>query len=198
MTALLSRLDDYQLPWAQLRGRGATLVTADDTPLDIEAAKGNWANKPAEPINITGDYLVPDLNCVPAVAVNIAKVSAGKIKTAQIIGYGTDAEDEACAWILYAYRGLYSPAIRVAAGTAILGAMDCPTDPVADAAITAGFYVDTWGITSDYWGEVAVKDDADDGCSILTFDLRGFLFVYMEMLPAAGTVASFGAAFSGV
>lgn len=194
---IITRLGDYQLGWYQLRGRGATLVTADDTAL-VPGASGNttdWDNKPAVPSALGYD----SLNCVPAVSVNIPQMTTGKITTVQIIGYGTNAANEECDWLLYAYKGIYSPAIRVATGTAILGTMDCPKDPVTNTAITAGFYVDTWGITTDYWTSVAVKDDAQNGCSVLTFDLRGFLFLYLEIdIPAASQVASFGAAFSGV
>ena len=114
----------------------------------------------------------------------------------QIIGYGTANANENCAWVLYAYRGLYSPAIRVAAGTAILGTMDTDEDPVSNTDLT-GFYVDTWGTTSNYWGSVSEKDDAGNGCSVLQFDLRGYQFLYLEVLPTSGTCASFGAAFSG-
>ena len=194
MSGLLTRLGDYSLPWYQLRGRGATLVAADDTPIALGTSTGNWANKPSVPSLDGWDTA----NCVPAVSVNVPQTSAGKISTAQIIGYGTDAANETCNWILYAYRGLNSPAIRVATGVAILGAMDLVTEPVTGATIT-GFYVDTWGITTDYWGQVTVKDDAADACSILTFDLRGFTFLYFEIdIPASTQVASFGAAFSGV
>ncbi len=197
---LILRLGDYSERWYQLRGRGATLVTADDTPLVLTTpgCTTDWDNKPAEPVEpkVSGfDFL----NCVPAVAVNIGKMSSGKVSTVQIIGYGTNAADETCDWILYTYRSLYSPAIRVATGTAILGTNDCVKDPVTNTAITDGFYVDDWGVTTDYWGSVVVKDTAQDGCSILTFDMRGFTFLYLEIdIPAASQVASFGAAWSGV
>lgn len=194
MTAgMITRLGDYGLPWYQLRGRGETLVTADDTALAITTSKGDWDNMPSMPSS--DGWASP--NCVPAVAVNVAAASGGKISTIQIIGYGTTTANQNCAWKLYAYRSKYSPAIRVAAGTAILGTMDLVKDPVTNTAIT-GFYVDTWGITSDYWGQVAVKDDAGDACSVLTFDLRGYVYLYMEVLPTSGTCTSIGFAFSGV
>lgn len=196
-TALITRLGDYSLPWMQLRGRADTLVTADDTPLNLSSDGGEWDNKPAEPEE-PKDTSFTYLNCVPAVAVNIGKLTTGKASYIEIIGYGTNAPAEACAWILYAYRGRYSPVIRVAEGTAILGTMDCVKDPVTNTAITAGFYTDTWGITSDYWGTVAIKDNADNAASRMMIDFRGYQYLYMEMLPAAGTCASFGAAFSGV
>ncbi len=194
-TGLITRTGDYQLGWYQLRGRGSTLVTTDDTVLNLGSSKGDWDNKPSEPSDSGWD----SLNCVPTVAVNVPKMTGGKVSTIQIIGYGTNAADEECNWILYAYRGLYSPVVRVATGVAILGTMDCVKDPITNTAITNGFYVDTWGITTDHWNEVALKDDADNTCSIMTFDLRGFLHLYMEIdIPAASQVASIGFAFSGV
>ena len=190
---LITRLGDYNSPWHQLRGAGATGVTADDTALALATSKGDWANKPALPSEATKGVF----NCVAACAVNVPYMTAGKVSTVEIIAYGTDAANETCAWILYAYRSRYSPVIRVAAGTAILGTMDVVTDPVTNAAVTA-FYVETWGVTSDYWGTVAVKDDADNSCSRLLFDFRGYQYLYLQILPTSGTVASFAAAFSGV
>ena len=197
------RVGDYSLMWNQLRGRGGTLVTVDDTPLDIVGA-GNtneWGDKPSGPALFpVDDSTDPNnvYNCVPTVAVNVPEMTGGRIRTVEIIGYGTNAADEACNWILYAYRSRYSPAIRVAAGAAILGTYPCSTDPVNNEAITDGFYVDTWGQTNDYWGSVAYKDDADNTASRMLFDLRGYQFLYLELDVGAGLVASFGAAFSGV
>ncbi len=197
------RVGDYALQWYQLRGRGGTLVTADDTPLDIVGA-GNtneWDDKPSGPALFPQNDSTDDanvFNCVPAVAVNIHKASGGRISTIEILGYGTNAANESVAWKLYAYRGRYSPAIRVADGTAILGTYPCSTDPVNNAAITGGFYVDTWGIVNDYWKTIAVKDDADNTASRMMFDPRGYQYFYLELLPTSGTTASFGSAFSGV
>ncbi len=196
MNAIITRLGDYSLIWYQLRGEGATLVTADDTdPINLDAVEGDWASKFAEPVRLeggTGNY-----NCVPQVAVNIPKTSGGKIRSIEIIGYGTTTANNDCDWKLYAYRAKESPVIRVAAGTAILGTMDTVTDPVTGADLT-GFYVDTWGTTSDYWGSVSEKDDDDNACSRLTFDLRGYQYLYLEIKPTSGSATSFGAAFSGV
>ena len=192
---LITRCGDYCLPWYQLRGRGATFVTADDTALALGTSKGDWANKPAEPSE--SGWSSP--NCVPAVAVNVPKTCGGKISTVEIIAYGTDTANQSFAWTLYAYRSVYSPAIRIATGTAILGTMDVVTDPVTNAAVTA-FYVDTWGITSDYWGQVAVKDDADNACSRLLLDFRGYQYLYLELptILSVDTAVSVAAAFSGV
>ena len=191
--SIITRLGEYSLPWYQLRGRGATLVTADDTALAIGTSKGDWDNRPPVATKVGDDY-----NCVAACTVNVPLLSRGKIRNAEIIGFGTDAANETCAWILYAYRSLYSPARRVAAGTAILGAMDTVKDPVTNTALT-GFYVDTWGLTSDYWGTSVVQetDDAGDGLSVLAFPLRGYNYLYLEIKPTSGTCTSFGAAFSG-
>ncbi len=202
-STVLARLGDYHSEWHQLRGRGGTLVTADDTPLDLAAtgATNDWDNKPAEPALFPQNDSTDDtnvFNCVPAVAVNVPKMTGGRLRMVEIIGYGTNAADENCAWILYAYRGRYSPAIRIAAGTAILGTYPCSTDPVSNEAITTGFYVDTWGTTSDYWDDVTELDNADNTCSRMIFDLRGYAYMYLELLPTSGTCASFGAAYSGV
>ncbi len=45
---VLARIGDYNSEWHQLRGRGSTLVTADDTVLDLVAtgATNEWDNKP--------------------------------------------------------------------------------------------------------------------------------------------------------
>ena len=186
------RTEDVFLGWKQLRGQGATLVTADDTALALGTSTGNWANKPAVPAFTSGAYV-----CTPAVAVDIEDMTQGQIRTIEIIGYGTDTANQVCAWILYAYRREFSPACRVATGSAILGTMDVVTDPVTNAALTA-FYVDTFGITTDYWGSVSVKDNADNSCSRLVFDLRGYKYLYMEVTPATSTCVSIGFAFSGV
>ena len=193
--ATLARLGDYSLPWYQLRGSGNTLVSSDDTPLALATAQGDWADKPAAPSqDADGNYV-----CTAACAVNVPQTCGGRIRTLEIIGYGTNAANETCDWILYAYRGPYSPVRRIATGTAILGTMDCPTDPVQNAAITDGYFVDTWGTTTDYWESVSEIDDAANGCSALVLDLRGYTYLYMEIdIPAANQVASFGAAFSGV
>ena len=196
MAGILTRLGDNSLGWYQLRGKGVTLVTADDTQIALGTSKGDWDNKPAAPVE-TGDSPSRVFDCVPFCSVCVPYVSAGKISTIEIIGWGTDAANETCAWILYAYRGPYSPARRVAAGTAILGTMDVVKDPITNTAVTA-FYVDTWGVTSDYWGSVAEKDDADNALSVLTFDLKGYQYLALEILPTSGTCASFAAAFSGV
>lgn len=189
------RLGDFALPWFQLRGRGATLVTANDTALDLTSEGGNWASKPVAPTWWPEDKV---FNCVPAVAVNVPEVSGGRIRTVEIIAYGTSAANQSFVWTLYAYRSLYSPARRVATGTAILGTMDTDEDPVTNADLTA-FYVDTFGITRDSWGSVSVKDDADNALSVLQFDLRGYQFLFWE-IPSivADTAASVGVAFSGV
>jgi len=185
---------DWNKAWYQLRGHGATLVTADDVdPHGLASSEGDWANKPAAP---AFNPVTQTWNCIPQCAVQIPEVSGGGIQTIEIIGYGTTADDQNCAWVLYAYRGQYSPAIRVAAGTAILSSMDVVTDPVTNAAIT-GFYVDTFGGTADYWGAVAYKDDADNACSRMMFDIRGYQYLYMEVLPTSGTCTSIGFAFSG-
>lgn len=188
--ALIDRLGEYHLPWYQLRGRGATLVTSSDPGFILAANAGPWGNKPAEPTSEGYD----SLNCVPVCA---PKLSTGKIRTVQIIGYGTNAPDEGGVWELYGYRSRYSPAVRIGKGTALLGTMDVVTDPVTGAAITDGFYVDTWGITETYWGlnEITSIDDAGDACSILTFDARGFTYLYHKL--SIGTQTSIGAAFSG-
>ena len=194
MSAIVTRLGEFSLPWRQLRGHGATLVTADDTALALGTSKGDWANRPASPgQDIDGNYI-----CTAACSINVPEVTGGKIRTVEIIGFGTDTANQTCAWILYAYRSVYSPVRRVAAGTAILGAMDTVTDPVTGAALT-GFYVDTWGLTSDYWGTTIVGelDDAGDAMSVLSFPLRGYQYLYLEIKPTTGTCASFGAAFSG-
>lgn len=192
-SGLIQRLGDFNLGWYQLRGRGATFVTADDTPIALTTSTGDWDHKPDEPSTTGWSGLY---NCVPACAVNVPAMCGGKISTLEIIGFGTDAANENCPWKLYAYRSKYSPAIRVAAGTAILGAMDVVKEPVSNAAITA-FYVDTWGAT-DYWGQIAVKDDAADTCSRILLDFRGYQYLYLEISPNTGTCASFAAAFSGV
>ena len=198
---LLTRLGDNHVAWNQLRGRGSTFVTADDTPLALGTSKGDWENKPTQATETepaaSGGSIKRLFDCVPSCSVNVPYMTAGKISTVEIIGYGTDAANETCAWILYAWRGLYSPAVRVAAGTAILGTMDVVKDPISNTTVTA-FYVDTWGGTSDYWGSVAYKDDADNACSRLLFDARGYTYLNLELLPTSGTVASFAAAFSGV
>lgn len=186
------RSEDVFAKWYQLRGNGATLVTADDTAILLATSTGDWANKPAVPAVTAGAF-----NCVPAVAVDIEETTQGQIRTIEIIGYGTDTANQVCAWILYAYRREFSPACRVATGSAILGTMDVVTDPVTNAAVT-NFYVDTFGITTDYWGSCSVKDDASNGCSRLTFDLRGYKYLYMEVTPTTSTCVSIGFAFSGV
>ena len=197
----LTLLGDNRIAWNQLRGRGSTFVTADDTPLALGTSKGDWENKPtqATEVQVPGSPGFKEIvfDCVPNCTVNVPHMTAGKLSTLQIIGWGTTAADQTCAWILYAWRGLYSPAVRVAAGTAILGTMDVVKDPVSNTAVTA-FYVDTFGLTSDYWGSVAVKDDADNACSSLLFDARGFIYLNLEILPTSGTVTGFNAAFSGV
>ena len=184
------RQEDVFAKWYQLRGQGATLVTTNDTTLDLTAEGGNWASKPAVPAISSGAY-----NCTPAVAVDVETMTQGQVRTVEIIGYGTDANNETCTWTLYAYRREFSPACRVAAGVAIIGTMDTDEDPVTNADLTA-WYVDTWGVTRDSWGTVSVKDDADNACSRLVFDLRGYKFLYLECTLT--TMASFGAAFSGV
>ncbi len=199
---LLTRLGDNHVAWNQLRGRGSTFVTADDAdPIDLAGSEGDWENKPTQATELepaASDGTTKRVfDCVPNCSVNVPYMTAGKLSTIQIIGYGTDAADEACAWVLYAWRGLYSPVIRVAAGTVLLGTMDVVKDPVSNTAVTA-FYVDTFGLTSDYWGSVAVKDDADNACSSLLFDARGFIYLNLEILPTSGTVTGFNAAFSGV
>lgn len=194
MPGIVTRLGEYSLEWFQLRGKGATLVTTDDTALDLEAGKAGWDNKPALPTEEPKGVF----DCVPARAVNVPYMSAGKIRTVQIIGYGTNLGNETCDWILYGYRGLNSPILRIADGTAILGDTDCVKDPVTNSAITAGFYVDTWGKSNDYWTSVAELDGGDNTISTLSFALRGLQYLYMEIdIPSALQVASFGAAFSG-
>ena len=186
-------MGEYSLPFFQLRGYGSTLVTANDIdPINLDANEGNWDSKPSEASEISRGVF----NCVANCSVNVARMSAGKIRTIEIIGYGTNDANEDCAWKLYAWRGLYSPVKRVAAGTAILSTMDVVKDPVRNEAITAGYYVDTWGI-SDYWSTASVTDNADNALSVLTFDLRGYTWLSLEILPTSGTCASFAAAFSG-
>lgn len=191
--ALITRLGEYSLPYHQLRGKGATLVTADDTALDLTGGEAGWDDRPSLPSEEPKGVF----NCVAACAVNVPHMSAGKIKTIHIIGYGTVAEDENCNWILYGYRSLNSPVIRIADGLAILGAADCVKDPVTNATISSGFYVDTWGTANDYWSSISELDDTGDAVSVLSFALRGFQYLFMEMLPTSGTCTSFGAAFTG-
>ena len=200
---VLARIGDYNSEWHQLRGRGSTLVTADDTVLDLVAtgATNEWDNKPSGPVLFPNTDTTDDANvynCVPAVAVNVPQMTGGRLRMVEIIGYGTDAADETCDWILYAYRGKYSPVIRIADGTAILGTFPCSIDPVNNEAVTAGFYVDTWGIGNDYWNEIIAVDSADNACSRLIFDLRGYQYLYLEIELGTGHVASFGAAYAGV
>ncbi len=203
MGAPLTLLGDNRIAWNQLRGRGSTFVTADDTPLALATSKGDWENKPtqATEVEVPGSpgYREIVFDCVPSCTVNVPHMTAGKLSTVEIIGWGSTTADQTCAWILYAWRGLYSPAVRIAAGTAILGTMDVVKDPVSNTAVTA-FYIDTFGIgaSSNYWGSVAVKDDADNACSRLIFDFRGYIYLNMEVLPTSGTCTGISFAFSGV
>ena len=193
--ALTTRLGEYQLPWLQLRGYGSAFVTADDTVIDIAGAAGDWDSMPT----VAPEIIRGVFDCTATCVINVPYTSAGKIRTVEIVGYGTTAALQDCDWVLWAWRGRYSPAKRVAAGTAILGTMDVVKDPVTNTAITA-FYVDTWGKTATYWGAastVAETDDASNALSVLTFDLRGYQYLHLSIKPSSGTCASFAAAFSG-
>ena len=179
MSGIVTRLGEFSLPWYELRASTAT--TADEA-LALGTNEAAWASK-------------------PTTAVNVPEVTGGKVRTVEIIGWGTDTANYDFEWHLYAYRSLYSPAVRVATGKAILGAADVVTSPVDGSTVTSGFYVDTWGKTTDYWDTgVTEQDDAGDSVSILRFDLRGYQYIFfgLDLDGGAGTqVVTAALAFSG-
>lgn len=116
-----------------------------------------------------------------------AKKVGTELNGVEILFYGTDAADETCNFKVYAYRA-NGPAILVCTGVAVLGTA---------LHSTGTYYADTLEIT-DYWSTCHVLDSGNNRIARLTFDLRGYQWVYVEIdIPAASQVASISAEISG-
>ena len=156
-------LETHIIPYSSLR----TASTGDDTALDGTTSSYTYkfTDKPATAVNLNTRF-----------------------NGAQIIFYGTDANNEDCDYIIYAYRDS-GPAEKVCSGTVTLG--------TAVTGATNTFYADTITCTDVWPTTVTVANSAADGVATLSFDLMGHEWVFVQFADAGETCATMSAMIAG-
>ena len=154
-----------QLIWSPLH----TAVTADDTVLTADTTGRTFAfsDKPSTAKRLNNDNVAAD-----------------------ILFYGTDANDETVNYKVYVYKD-NGPALLWCYGAATLGA--------AVTGATDTFYADTISVTTKHGSNATVTDSAANRVAVLHLgDLRGACWVYVEFdIPGSSQVASISAEITG-
>jgi len=155
--------------WHQLRA----VTTADDTALT------------------TFDYASwPSSNTF-----NLEQKFQKYVSSLLIAFYGTDAENEAGAYVLRG-RGINGPIMELAAGAFTLGAQLVTRDPISGSLLTA-YWADTITVTSGIMDAVDVLHDAaGDKICLLQVPVWNLEEIYLEL--AKTTNASAGAVVTGI
>lgn len=164
-------INTARVPWISMR----TPVTTDDTAI-TDFKRGNW---PSSNIIKLKDPPLHDAN--------------GLI----ICGYGTNANNEA----LTSYKVLGvgrqgGPIFTLLTGVWTLGALTCTVDPITQASLSLGFWVDTMTVTGGLFsGIVEILDSTNDRICGLRFDQTFIDEIYLEL--DLNTCASMGAIICG-
>jgi len=120
--------------------------------------------------------------------------SFGKVGNGVDIAFftnATDAANDTFDFELIAYKeGPYGPGKHVfltSGNQCIVGTHDCKKHPTLGTAQSAGLWVDTIAGTDCWPSGVVITDTAVNRIAVMSFDMRGFRYLYLNVFNAGGT-----------
>ena len=103
--------------------------------------------------------------------------------------HSSNAENDTFDFEIFGFKegSAGSPGVQICSATdAILGTALCDLHPTTGEATTAGTWCDTIAIT-DYWPSgVGVSNSGNNGIAALSFDTRGYRYLYIQVSGCLG------------